>query len=151
MQRRAYILRNGLFLFILLGLYFLFLDLLGWTDNFYLRLVNYVFIFFILRNTIKHTIVNRENYPIQFLISMFTVGMGITLSIVALFFYLYALGPSIERYDILVMTAHSYLQLCLALLIESLSSSIILVFIMLQFYKNRKPVVSEQEMKSYKL
>lgn len=144
MQKRAYILRNGLFLFLLLGLYFLLLDLLGWADNIYLRLVNFVFIFFVLRNTLKHTVENGENYPIKFLISLFTVGMGITLSVIALYFYLYALEPSIERYDIFIMSAHSYLGLCVALLVESLSSAIILVFIMLQFFKNRKPVKSRR-------
>lgn len=138
MQRRAYILRNGLYLFLLLGLYFLFLDLLGWADNMYLRLVNYVFIFFILRNTIKHTIKNNENYPTKFLSSIFTAGIGIVLSIVALYFYLYALEPSLSRYDISLMTANSYLSFCFVLLVESLSSTLILVLIMLQFYKNKK-------------
>lgn len=139
MQRRAYILRNGLFLFLLLGMYFLLLDLLGWADNTYLRLVNFVFIFFVLRNTIKHTIEEGESYPIKFLICMVTVGIGIGMSILALYFYLYALEPSLDRYDLSVMSPHSYLQLCIGLLIESLSSALILVFIMLQFYKNKTP------------
>ncbi len=138
MQRRAYILRNGLYLFLLLGFYFLFLDIMGWADNIYLRLVNYIFIFFILRNTIHHAIRNNENYVQKFITCLITVGMGITLSIGALFFYMYALEPPIERYGISVMAAHSYLGLCAALLVESWASSIILVFIVLQFYKNKK-------------
>lgn len=138
MQRFAYVLRNGIILFLLLGLYFLLLDALGWANNIYLRLVNFIFIFFILRNTIKRAVKKGENYPIKFLLGLVTVGIGITLSVIVLYYFLYAFQPDIERYANTVMAAHSYFGLCLALLIESWASSIILLFIMLQFYKNHQ-------------
>lgn len=139
MLRRSYILRNGIILFLLLGLYFLLLDVLGWADNTYLRLVNYVFIFAVLNNTMKHAVKNGKNYLNKFLISLITVGFGIVLSIIALFFYLHVFEPSLERYHTSVMVANSYGKLVIAHLIESLSSAFILVFIMLQFYKNKSP------------
>jgi hypothetical protein len=89
MLRRSHILRNGIIIYLLLGLYFLFLDVLGWADNTYLRLVNYVFIFAVLNNTMKHAVKNGKNYLNKFLISLITVGFGIVLSIIALFFYLH--------------------------------------------------------------
>jgi hypothetical protein len=112
---------------------------LGWADNTYLRLVNYVFIFAVLNNTMKHAVKNGKNYLNKFLISLITVGFGIVLSIIALFFYLHVFEPSLERYHTSVMAANSYGKLVIAHLIESLSSAFILVFIMLQFYKNKSP------------
>lgn len=139
MLRRANAVRNGLVLFLLLGVYFLILDGLGWADHMFLRFLNYVFIFLVLRNSIKHAVKNGEGYVNKLFIGTVTVFIGLTLSISALYIYLQIFELPIERYQTSVIAANTYKQLCGALFIEGLSSSIILVFIMLQFYKNKAP------------
>jgi hypothetical protein len=139
MLKRAHAVRNGIVLFILLGLYFLLLDALGWTDNIMLRLLNYAFIIAVLKNSIKHAVKNGENYLNKLLIGIVTVFIGLTLSIIALYVYFRIFEFPLEQYKTSLMAANSYIELCGALYIEGLSSSIILVFIMLQFYKNKSP------------
>ncbi|HLV42431.1 MAG TPA: hypothetical protein VKY37_09140 [Brumimicrobium sp.] len=139
MLRRSFAIRNGLILFGLLGIYFLILDALGLADQMFLRFLNYAFIIGLLNNTIKHAVKNGENYLNKLFIGIVTVFIGLFLSIVALYIYLQLFEFPIERYQTAVIAASTYNQLCGALFIEGLSSSIILVFILLQFYKNKSP------------
>ena len=134
---RSHAIRNGIILFLLLGLYFLILDAIGSADNLFLILVNYVFIFGILNITIKQAVKNGETYLNKLAIGIVTVFIAITLGALSLYLYLQALEPILERYVSVVMMPNSYAGLCLALFVQSLTSSMILVFIMLQFYKNR--------------
>lgn len=139
MLQRSHAIRNGLILFVILGLYFLLLDALGWADNIFLRLINYVIIIAVLKNSIKNAVKNGEGYLGKLAVGIATVFIGVSLGAISLFIYLKVFEPSLERYISPVIAANSYAGLCVALFIQSLASSMILVFIMLQFYKNSKP------------
>lgn len=139
MLKRSHAIRNGIILFAILGVYFLLLDAFGWADILFLKLINYVFIIAILNNSLKNAVKNGENYLGKFAVGIVTVFIATALGAISLFIYLQAFEPSLERYVSPVIAANSYAGLCVALFIQSLTSSIILVFIMLQFYKNRKP------------
>jgi|SRR5690554_4240924 len=139
MLQRSHAIRNGVILFIILGLYFLILDFLGLADNIFLRLLNYVFIIGILNSTLKNAVSNGENYLRKLFIGIATVFTGLGLGAIGLLIYLSVLEPPIENYVDSIIAANSYAGLSFALFIQSLTSSIILVFIMLQFYKNVKP------------
>ncbi|RYM33570.1 hypothetical protein ERX46_11575 [Brumimicrobium glaciale] len=139
MLKRTNAIRNGLLLFAILGLYFLLLDALGWADNLFLRLGNYVFIFLMVNNTLKSAVKNGENYLSKLAVGIVTVFIAMTLGAISLFIYLQVLEPDLERYISPVIAANSYSGLCVALFIQSLASSMILVFILSQLYKNKKP------------
>jgi hypothetical protein len=139
MLKRTNAIRNGLLLFVILGLYFLLLDALGWADNLFLRLGNYVFIFLLVNNTLKSAVKNGENYLSKLAVGIVTVFIAMTLGAISLFIYLQVLEPDLERYISPVIAANSYSGLCVALFIQSLASSMILVFILSQLYKNKKP------------
>lgn len=139
MLRRSHAVRNGLILFALIVGYFLLLDALGWADNVLLMLINYVFIIAILNNTIKHSVKNGEGYLNKLMIGVVTIFIGVSLSVITLYFYFEALQPSLERYVLSIIPAENYVELSMVLFIQSFSSSIIIVFIMLQFYKNKAP------------
>ncbi|RFC55333.1 hypothetical protein [Brumimicrobium aurantiacum] len=138
MLQRSHAIRNGIILFLLLGFYFLILDLIGLADNVYLRLVNYIFIIGILKLTIKTAVKNGENYLRKLIIGIATVTIGIGLGAIGLFIYLNGIDAPIEDYVEGLIPADTYAGLSFALFIEALSSSIIIVFIMLQFYKNEQ-------------
>jgi hypothetical protein len=139
MLKRNHAVRNGIILFVLLGLYFLILDALGWADNTFLRLGNYIFVIAMLINSIKNAVKNGENYLVKLAVGIATVFIGITLGVISLFIYLQIFEPSLERYISPILAANNYSGLCFALFIESLTSSMIIVFIISQFYKNTKP------------
>ena len=131
--------RNGIILFILLGLYFLLLDALGYADNIFFRLGNYVFVFLFVNNSIKTAAKKGDNYLTKLAVGIVTVFIGMSLGAISLFIYLQVLEPSLERYISPVITANSYTRLCIALFVQSLASSMVLVFIVSQLYKNKRP------------
>ena len=92
-----------------------------------------------VNNTLKAAVKNGENYLSKLAVGIVTVFIAMTLGAISLFIYLQGFEPDLERYISPVIAANSYAGLCIALFIQSLASSMILVFIMLQFYKDRKP------------
>lgn len=139
MIQRANAIRDGLILFAILGVYFLILDALGWADNTFLRLGNYVFIVLMVNNSLKKAVRNGENYLSKLAIGVVLVSIATILGAISLFIYLQILAPDLERYVSPVIAADSYIGLSMALFIQSMTSSIIIVFIISQFYKNKKP------------
>lgn len=139
MIQRSQAIRDGLILFALLGIYFVILDALGWADNTFLRLGNYVFIVLMVNNTLKKAVKNGEGYLSKLAIGVVMVSVATILGTISLFVYLQILQPDLENYISPIIAANSYTGLCMALFIQSMASSIILVFIMSQLYKNKKP------------
>lgn len=138
MLKRSHAIRNALLLFVLLGIYFLILDALGWADNIFFRLGNYVFIFLIVNKSMKNAVRNSESYLNKLAIGIVTVFIAMTLGAISLFVYLNAFEPPLERYVSSIIAANSYSGLCFSLFIQSIASSMIIVFIMSQWYKNKK-------------
>jgi len=143
MLSRSNAIRNGLILFVMLGIYFLILDFFAVADNIFLRLLNYVFIFLIVNNSLKLAVKNGEGYLSKLAIGITTVFIAMTLGAISLFIYFQIYEPDLERYISSVIAANSYGGMCVALYIQSLASSFILVFIMAQLYKNKKPNEAE--------
>ncbi|PWH81418.1 hypothetical protein DIT68_14885 [Brumimicrobium oceani] len=122
----------------MLGIYFLILDALGWADNTFLRLGNYIFVVLMINSSLKKATQNGEDYLSKMAVGVVTVAIAMTLGAISLFAYLMILQPDIERYISPVIAANSYSGLSIALFIQSIASSVILVFIMSQMYKNKK-------------
>lgn len=127
MLKRSNAIKNGLILFVMLGVYFLILDALGWADNTFFRLGNYVFIVLMVNSSLKKAVQNGEDYLSKMAIGIVTVAIAMTLGAISLFAYLQILQPDLERYVSPIIAANSYSGLCVALFIQSIASSVILV------------------------
>lgn len=133
---------NGFYIFLLIAVFFVLLEVLGLSHIFYLRLLNVFFIFYGVNRTLQ---MNRKdgnnNFILNAVSALLTAFTGVMLSIVALVIYSYARGgdayvkslsqafmfggdPSVPTY-------------CLSLLFEG-SASCVIVTLMLMLYWNNK-------------
>lgn len=135
-------LSNGLLIFLGIGIYFLVINLMGFSDVFYLRLLNIVFIFFgVNRTIVKNLIEGNKDFLSNAISAFFTSFIGVFLSVLGLFFYSYANGgeafiknlsksflfggePSINLY-------------CISLFIEGIASSVIVSLLLMMYYNNK--------------
>ena len=133
---------NGSLIFIGIGVYFLLMNVLGFADLFYLRLLNVFFVFYGVNRTIEMNVSEGKNKFVDNAVSaMITSVIGVVLSIVGLVIYSYLKGgdayvqslsktflfggnPSIEAYSI-------------CLLFEGIASSVIVTMLLMLYWNNR--------------
>ena len=137
---------NGILMLMLIGIYFLIIEALGLTDNFYLRLVNIVLVATPVNLAIMQRAQSQEStYLSLFKSGVYTSIIGIGLSVVALGFYMGMIMSPREIKEvsnsILVGTGGaSIFQICLSIGIEAMVSAFLITFILLQYWKNYSPV-----------
>ena len=135
---------NALLIFALLGLYFLALDAFGLSDIVFLRLFNGVIVLFGLNRVIQQKVNRGETgYFSNFGSALTAALISILLSIAGLVVYIELIrGPeSVSEFATSVIVGSQNVDVakfCAALLIEGLSSSSILAFILMQWWKNVK-------------
>ena len=135
-------LKNGLVIFIGIGIYFLTMNLLGLSKIFLLRLFNIVFIFYGVRRTIVSNLIEgNKDFLSNATSAFFTSFIGVFLSVLGLFAYSYINGgeafirnlsesflfggePSINLY-------------CASLFIEGIASSVIVSLLLMLYYNNK--------------
>lgn len=127
--------KNGFIIFLLLGLFFLIIDLAGLSDVAYLRVVNIAFILFGVNLTLKQLSEKKENYLKLFTSGMITALFGIVLSLIGLFIYMQITGAEISEYSTTIIPTTNMSRYFLVLFAEGLSSSIIAVFALMQYWK----------------
>ena len=137
-------LQNGILIFIGISIYFLFMDLVGLSDVFYLRLFNTLFVLYGVNRTITMNIHDGETVLINNAKSaMKTSLIGVFLSIIGLIIYSYIHGGAtyIESLSktLLFGGNPSVLTYSLCLLFEGIASSVV-VTLMLLLYWNDKHV-----------
>jgi hypothetical protein len=133
---------NGFIIFISIGIYFFLMDILGFADLFYLRLINVFFIFYGVNKTIQMNLKEGKNKFVPNAISaMFTSLVGVVLSIIGLVAYSYLQGgdsyvrslsktflfggnPTIDAYSI-------------SLLFEGIASSVIVTMLLMLYWNNQ--------------
>lgn len=128
--------KNGFLIFLLLGLFFLIMDFAGLSDVAYLRVVNIAFILFGINLTLKHLSEKKANYLKMFTSGMMTALFGILLSLAGLFVYMQMTGAEITEYSTTIIPTTSMTRYFLVLFAEGLSSSIIAVFALMQYWKS---------------
>mgnify|MGYP000324221152 CR=1 FL=1 len=134
-------LKNGLIIFILIGAYFLLAEFFGFSDNSYLRSLNIIIVFFGVNLSIKQNIaIDKLNYFSNFFSGILTSFIGVILSIIGLSIY-------IEFYkgvEYIAMLSNPFIETAkiehyfLALFLEGIASSVIVSFILMQYWKNFK-------------
>jgi hypothetical protein len=129
--------KNGLLIFGLIGVYFILLELLGLTDNIYLKFINFIFVLIGVNNTLKATAKVSGSYLKKFVAGVATVFVGMLLSAISLLIYLNVNESSdISAYAMTLIPAESNLEFAGIIFVEGFTSSLMIVFIMLQYWKN---------------
>ena len=134
-------LRNGIVIFLGIGIFFLLMDFLGLADKNYLRILNAFIVLYGINETIKTNIkVGKTDY-LENLVSGFKTGViGVFLGIVGLIVFIYIKGG--ESYlDKLSDTFffgedNNIIKYCSILFFEGIASSLIGSFTLMQYWKD---------------
>lgn len=132
---------NGIVIAFGIAIYFLLMELLGLSNNYYLRVLNVLFVFYGVNRTVTQNIFEGKNgYLTNLLSAGFTALIGVLISISGLLFYIYSKGGTeyisnlSEQFLFGGATVNEY---CFGLLFEGLASSMIVVFITMQFWRSK--------------
>jgi hypothetical protein len=132
---------NGFLMSVSIALFFLLMELLNLAGNYYLRILNLVFVFYWVNRTIKQILMEGQNgYFSNLLSAGFTAIFGVIISIAGLLFYIYSKGGTeyIEKLsEQFIFGGVSVNEYCFGLLFEGFASSMIVVFITMQFWKSK--------------
>lgn len=148
MKNLSLSIKNGIFIFFLVGIYFLVIDALGLIDNTFLRVLNIFLLAWGVNRAIRMA---RERYDSDYFES-FKTGLtaaifGIILSVAALSLYVYLFKgdgylQTIASSLLIGSRDASLAQVSLSLLAEGLASAIVLTFGLMQYWK-KTSVISE--------
>jgi len=135
-------LKNGVLIFVGIGIYFALINLLGYANVFYLRLLNVIFVFYGVNKTLSMNIADGKKEFLPNAISgMTTALIGIFLSLVGLLVYSYLKGG-----DAYVQTLSetflfggnpTVVTYTICLLFEGIASSLIVTMLLLFYWNNK--------------
>jgi hypothetical protein len=132
---------NGILIFVGISVFFILMQLLGLSKNFYLRIFNIVFVFYGVNQTIKQNIAEGKKAYFPNLVSAgLTALIGVVLSIIGLLFFIYYKGGDAyinELSEAFLFGGVSVNEYSFGLLFEGLASGMIVVFITLQLWKGK--------------
>lgn len=134
---------NGFIIFLGIGIYFLIMDFLGLSHHFYLRALNLFIVIYGVNRTISQNNADGvRGYNTNLLAAIVTSMIGALLSVASLLAYIYFRGG--EAY--LKTLSEGFLfgggeisiyQYCIGLLFESVATSLIVSFCLMQFWKSK--------------
>lgn len=133
---------NGFIIFIGITAYFLLMDVLGYGNSFYLRLVNIIFVFYGVNRTIQMNVEQgQKDFVSNAVAAMVTSLMGVFLSIVGLIIYSYMQGgdayvQSLSK-TFLFGGNPSIFSYSISLLFEGIASSVIVAMLLMLYWNNR--------------
>lgn len=138
--------KNGILLYLFLALYFLLMDGIGLADEPFLKIINILFVLFCVNLTVKSYAKRGVGYLKLFSKGFTTAIVGIVLALVGLFIYFELLlgGVNLENYSTTIIPTSTISQYFLALFAEGLASAVIVVFALLQYWKNYEPAMSKK-------
>ncbi|WP_281238265.1 hypothetical protein [Flavobacterium praedii] len=134
--------KNGYFIFISVGIFFLLMEFLGLSNVFYLRLINMFFIIYAVNDTLQFRIKHRKfNFVRNAVAAMTTSIIGVTLSIIGLFIYSYIRGG--DKYiqqlsETFLFGGHPSINMyCITLFFEGIASSVIITMLLMLYYNDK--------------
>ncbi|MEW5677526.1 hypothetical protein ABGT15_14545 [Flavobacterium enshiense] len=134
--------RNGVIIFVGIGIYFLLMEFLGWSDIFYMRFLNVFIVLYGINRTIKANLFAGHNdYLYNLTSGAMTAFIGVILSVIALNVYIHLRGgaeyiKTLSEAFLFGGTPSIY-QYCVGLLFEGLASSAIGAFALMQYWKGQ--------------
>jgi hypothetical protein len=134
--------KNGFFIFISIGIYFLLMEFLGLSDLFYLRLFNVFFVLYAVNDTLKSRIAEGKTKFISNVVaSLVTCAVGVTLSILGLLIYSYSRGGDAYIHHLsrtfLFGGNPSINMYCFTLFFEGMASAVIVTLLMMLYYNDK--------------
>jgi hypothetical protein len=133
--------KNGYFIFICIGTYFLLMELLGLSNLYYLRLFNIVFIIYAVNNTLESRISHGKiDFASNAKAALMTSVIGVFLSILGLLVYSYMKGGD-QYINTLSKTflfgGHPSINMyCFSLFFEGLASSVVVTMLLMLYHNN---------------
>lgn len=134
--------KNGYFIFVAIGTYFLLMEFLGLSDNFYLRLMNIFFVFYAVNDTLKSRVMHgHTSFISNVSAALVTSLVGVTLSVAGLMLYSYIRGG--DDYirtlsESFLFGGHPSINLyCFSLFFEGIASSVIVTLLMVLYYNDQ--------------
>lgn len=137
------ILINGLIIYICIALFFLLMEVLGWSDQVYMRLFNFIFVIYGVNRTIQGNYKEHiDGYFTNLVSAIFTALISLALGLASLIAYIeYKGGNSYLNHfeEIFVFGGGepSLYQFITGLLIEGVAASAIVSFALMQFWKDK--------------
>jgi len=134
--------KNGYFIFISIGTYFLLMEFLGLSNLFYLRLLNILFIVYAVNDTLKSRVAHgKKNFVSNALAALVTSLVGVTLSILGLLIYSYMRGGDAyirNLSETFLFGGHPSINMyCLTLFFEGIASSVIVTMLLMLYYNDK--------------
>jgi len=134
--------KNGFFIFISIGTYFLLMEFLGLSDIFYLRLFNVFFIVYAVNDTLKTRVSQgKRGFLPNIVAAGTTCVVGVVLSIIGLLVYSYIRGG--EEYihtlsESFLFGGHPSINMyCFSLFFEGIASSLIVTMLLILYYNDK--------------
>lgn len=141
---------NGFIIFIGIGIYFAIMELLGLSEVYILRILNGVIVAYGINRTIKGNIYDGiRGYFTNFLAGFMTSMIGALLSIAGLFLFIKVKGGQEfleklpEAFLIGGGDVNLYTYTFALLVLESTAASLILVFVLMQYWKDKAEVINK--------
>lgn len=134
---------NGLIIYVGIALFFLLMEVVGWSDQVYLRLFNFIFVIYGVNKTIKSNYEDHlGGYFANLVSGIFTALVSLILGIFSFIGYIEYKGGN----DYLNHFSGSYIfgggepslyQFCSGLAIEGIAASVIVSFALMQYWKDK--------------
>jgi hypothetical protein len=142
-------LTNGFIIFIGIAIYFLIIEYSGLADLFYLRMLNLFIVAFGINLTLKQNANdNIRGYFKNLISGILTSLIGAVFSVGSLLTYIEYRGGNayLETLSQGVLFGGGEVNIvyyCIGLLFEAVASSVIITFVLMQFWKNEVETINE--------
>lgn len=136
---------NAIIIFAGISVYFLIINLLGLSNVLWLRLVNVLFVFYGVNRTLSSNIEEgKKGYGYNLISALKTSLLGVIFSIIGLVTYIYIRGGNsyVENLsaDLLFGGEPTANEYCIGIFIEGIASALMVVFILVQFWRRKMAV-----------
>lgn len=133
--------KNGILIFLGIGIFFLLMDFLGFADKNYLRILNAFIVLYGINETIKTNIKNDKSDYLENLVSGFKTGvLGVLFGIIGLIIFIYIKGgePYLQKLSDTFFFGedNNIIKYCSILFFEGIASSLIGSFTLMQYWKD---------------
>ncbi|MFM9826395.1 hypothetical protein [Flavobacterium sp.] len=135
---------NGIIIFIGISVYFALMNILGFSNVFYLRFFNVFFVFYGVNKTVQMNLAEgNKGFVSNAISALITSLVGVFLSIIGLIIYSYIKGgdayvQSLSK-TFLFGGNPSVMTYSICLLFEGIASSVIVTLLVMLYYNKQYP------------